>query len=179
MPQRVLPDWWHAERWTKSVKANIESEIGRFGLSVRVGGIRPGRQRRPPSLDKISSAVISAATLTGCVSVSYERGTPVDAAHAPAHLRVHFTIINMIEFSRQLGWAKPLLKRIGRGTTRAEDAQGQPTQSHISPSILIYEDNSTDHFGSVAVAHAPAHLPVCLRREMLLLEQLPPVRHNT
>ena len=29
----------------------------------------------------------------------------------------------------------------GRGTTRVEDAQGTPTQSHISPSILEYEDN--------------------------------------
>ena len=28
----------------------------------------------------------------------------------------------------------------GRGTTRAEDAQGKPTQSHISPSILVDED---------------------------------------
>jgi len=28
----------------------------------------------------------------------------------------------------------------GRGTTRAEDDQGTPTQSHISPSILVYED---------------------------------------
>ena len=28
----------------------------------------------------------------------------------------------------------------GRITTRAEDAQGTPTQSHISPSILVYED---------------------------------------
>ena len=28
----------------------------------------------------------------------------------------------------------------GRGTTRAEDAHGTPTQSHISPSILVYED---------------------------------------
>jgi len=27
----------------------------------------------------------------------------------------------------------------GRGTTRAEDAQGTPTQSHISPSIVVYE----------------------------------------
>ena len=31
--------------------------------------------------------------------------------------------------------------RAGRGATRAEDAQGTPTQSHISPSILVYEDN--------------------------------------
>ena len=28
----------------------------------------------------------------------------------------------------------------GRGTTRAEDAHGTPTQSHISPSILVYEN---------------------------------------
>ena len=27
----------------------------------------------------------------------------------------------------------------GRGATRAKDAQGTPTQSHISPSILVYE----------------------------------------
>ena len=27
----------------------------------------------------------------------------------------------------------------GRGTARAEDAQGTPTQSHISPSIQVYE----------------------------------------
>jgi len=28
----------------------------------------------------------------------------------------------------------------GRGTARAEDAQGTPAQSHISPSMLVYED---------------------------------------
>ena len=30
----------------------------------------------------------------------------------------------------------------GRGTTRAEDAQGTPTQSHKSPSILFFEDKT-------------------------------------
>jgi len=29
-----------------------------------------------------------------------------------------------------------------RGTTRAEEAQGTPTQTHISPSILVNEDYS-------------------------------------
>ena len=29
-----------------------------------------------------------------------------------------------------------------RGTTREEDAQGTPTQRHISPSILAFEDQS-------------------------------------
>ena len=28
----------------------------------------------------------------------------------------------------------------GRGTTRAEDAQGTPAQSHISPRILAYKE---------------------------------------
>jgi len=31
----------------------------------------------------------------------------------------------------------------GRGDARAEDAQGTPTQSHISPSVLVYEENPT------------------------------------
>ena len=30
----------------------------------------------------------------------------------------------------------------GSGAARAEDAQGTPTQSHISPSILVYEDKN-------------------------------------
>ena len=30
----------------------------------------------------------------------------------------------------------------GRGTARAEDAQGTPTQRHISPSILVYENTT-------------------------------------
>jgi len=29
-----------------------------------------------------------------------------------------------------------------RGTTRVEDAQGTPTQSHISPSIPVYEEKT-------------------------------------
>ena len=30
----------------------------------------------------------------------------------------------------------------GRGAARAEDAQGTPTQSHISPSILSYGEQA-------------------------------------
>ena len=43
----------------------------------------------------------------------------------------------------------------GRGTTRAKDAQGTPTQSHISPSILVYEDY---HVEGIHIRHnsAPA-----------------------
>ena len=29
----------------------------------------------------------------------------------------------------------------GRGGARAEHAQGSPTQSHVSPSRIVYEDN--------------------------------------
>ena len=29
----------------------------------------------------------------------------------------------------------------GRGAARAEDAQTTPTESHVSPSILVYEDH--------------------------------------
>ena len=34
------------------------------------------------------------------------------------------------------------------GTTRAEDAQGTPTQSHISPSTLVYEESESPLSGS-------------------------------
>ena len=32
---------------------------------------------------------------------------------------------------------------LGRVTTRAEDAQETPIQSHISPSVLVYEDGKS------------------------------------
>ena len=37
----------------------------------------------------------------------------------------------------RVGWLDGLS---GRGTTRAKDAQGTPTRSHISPIKLVYED---------------------------------------
>ena len=30
--------------------------------------------------------------------------------------------------------------RVGRAAARAEDTHGTPTQSHMSPSIVVYED---------------------------------------
>jgi len=38
-----------------------------------------------------------------------------------------------------------LLASTGRGNARANDAQGTPTQSHISPSILVYEKKKRFH----------------------------------
>ena len=45
----------------------------------------------------------------------------------------------------------------GRGTTRAEDAQGTPIQGHMSPNILVYEDKMLR--SCVKGPHAYAHCP--------------------
>ena len=37
--------------------------------------------------------------------------------------------------------------RLWEGTTRAEDAQGTPTQSHISPNILVYQEEMAEDEG--------------------------------
>ena len=39
-----------------------------------------------------------------------------------------------------VGWDHALAGPLWKGTARAEDAQGTPTQSRISPGILVYED---------------------------------------
>jgi len=66
----------------------------------------------------------------------------------------------------RVGWLNGDLS--GRGTTRAEDAQGTPTQIHISPSILVYEDKSIKLFpprsaaadvSSEAGLRLPSHYP--------------------
>ena len=44
----------------------------------------------------------------------------------------------------------------GRGTAGAGDAQGTPTQSHISPSTLVYEEKVT--WATVVVAFLAATL---------------------
>ena len=46
----------------------------------------------------------------------------------------------------------------GRGTVRAEDAQGTPTQSHISPSILVYEEKTFADEGVPSAGDAQ-HVP--------------------
>ena len=40
----------------------------------------------------------------------------------------------------------------GRGAARAEDAQGTPTQSHLSSSILVYEEHFFPEVDSVDAA---------------------------
>jgi len=41
---------------------------------------------------------------------------------------------------RVSGFGSGVDRLSGRGAARAEDAQGTPTQSHISTSILVYQD---------------------------------------
>ena len=48
-------------------------------------------------------------------------------------------------------------KLAARGTTRAEDAQGIPTQSHISPSILLHEDEFDEVLRMVASLEIPEY----------------------
>jgi len=42
------------------------------------------------------------------------------------------------------------------GAARAEDAQGTPSQSHISPSVLAYEDKGEDGIAQVIEAFTEA-----------------------
>jgi len=54
--------------------------------------------------------------------------------------------------SSEHGTYKTVKARIsGRGATRAEDAQGTPTPSHLSPSILVYEDKSPATLSSCSI----------------------------
>ena len=49
----------------------------------------------------------------------------------------------------------------GRGTTRAEDVQATPTQSHISPSVLVYEEKQVDTAGTILSNLACFHYVAC------------------
>ena len=40
----------------------------------------------------------------------------------------------------RVGWLNGFSFITSRGAASADDTQGTPTQSHISPSILVYED---------------------------------------
>ena len=65
-------------------------------------------------------------------------------AHAIMSSRFCFTLMFTCDRLR-VGWLNGFLWVMidsGRGTKRAEDAQGTPGQSHISPSILLYEDKT-------------------------------------
>jgi len=83
-------------------------------------------------------------------AVSYARDTPVPTLATPHVNRVlqHYRLVRLLV--KLAGFTGAITKlgrlstsdrlRVGRGSTRAEDAQGTPTQSHISPSILVYEE---------------------------------------
>ena len=56
----------------------------------------------------------------------------------------------------------------GRGTTRTEDSQGTLSQSHISPSILVYEDKYVCRFappgGAVCVGDFASAVALAARK---------------
>ena len=50
-----------------------------------------------------------------------------------------------VEHQREERVVRPLTSwdLSGRGTTRAEETHGTPTQSHMSPNFLVFEDEFT------------------------------------
>jgi len=68
----------------------------------------------------------------------------------PGFLHFQGTFVDRL----RVGW----LNGFWQGTTRAEDAQGTPTQSHISPSILVYEDKTIKLFPPRSAAVDPRAL---------------------
>jgi len=61
----------------------------------------------------------------------------------------------------------------GRSATRAEDAQGTPTQSHISPSMLVYEENALPGFGVYSTGEGLAGSESCLNMWNTKCEAVP------
>ena len=51
----------------------------------------------------------------------------------------------------------------GRGAARVEDAQGTPTQSHVSPSILVYEEHNSNIRRGSLVSELGTNKPVKAR----------------
>ena len=62
--------------------------------------------------------------------------------------------------------------RVGRGATRAEDAHGTPTQSHISPSILVYAENGHVTPGYPGETYPVAFYPETSSSSLLSLQVL-------
>ena len=62
------------------------------------------------------------------------------AASFPSNLVIESGLVDSTDFHSSHPHGHQPQHLSGRGTTRAEDAQGTPTQSHISPSILACED---------------------------------------
>ena len=71
-------------------------------------------------------------------AVYYERGTPVHICSRAGRIFLRCAVIFVA------CWELPSIEldrlRAGRGAARAEDAQGTPTQIHVSTSLLVYAD---------------------------------------
>jgi len=62
-------------------------------------------------------------------------GDPTTTVPAPLH-----TVLILAFLKEGRSWHRVVIDLSGRGAAREEVAQGTPTQSHILPSILVYED---------------------------------------
>ena len=87
---------------------------------------------------------------------------------------LHLVISHVLSDDRlRAGWLNS-----GRGTARVQDAQGTPTQSHVSPIILVYEDNSqvdipgswykSDNFGKRRARRQSYRVTSLIRKRLLL-----------
>ena len=88
--------------------------------------------------------------------VSYEQGTPVNpnpelrVSSTTLTRRVELTCLVKLTDGLRVGCFNGIsfitsTGASGRGAARAEDAQGTPTQSQISPSILVHEEYRLPH----------------------------------
>ena len=84
-------------------------------------------------------------------AVSYERGSPVGFLLTNVRRIIRAEIDELLESRafdspenhHEADLGCPVANNLaGRGTTKAEDAQGTPIQSHISPSIPVYENKN-------------------------------------
>ena len=131
-----------AHKLCVSLNSRLESNKERENLRhshVPHGGVRPFHQK---------STCPKQLTLGPCVVQIWSRAPRNSAGSNPAYSTEWMSWDHNLRYTGydrlRVGWLIGS-SFIGRGATRAEDAQGTSTQSHISPSILVYENKPQCH----------------------------------
>ena len=112
-------------------------ERGRVRVKIEIQGYLARKKLPPPYNHRRVPGIVLLKGPRG-EAVSCERGTPVQFQNGGTALH------------RKFG------TKSGRAAARADDAQGTPTQSHTSPSILVYEYNQVSVVGLCTDRSAPA-----------------------
>ena len=99
-----------------------------------------GATREWPTLGRINSIIFS---IVSSYSDSTREWLKLDLVVVSVVSSGSETLERTLQALRQQRAAITQRLPTHTGTTRAEDAQGTPTQSDISPSILVYEVNHT------------------------------------